>query len=78
MPNRDSDYMFAGLMTLSLIVIGVEAAKKKKKTQTHRHEKEEKKGNILACILGLVFFSSYFLRRRVRSLGRNIDRTIER
>ena len=67
--------MFAGLMTLSLIVIGVEAAKK---TQTHRHEKEEKKGNILACILGLVFFSSYFLRRRVRSLGRNIDRTIER
>ena len=40
MPNRDSDYMFAGLMTLSLIVIGVEAAKK---TQTHRHEKEEKK-----------------------------------
>ena len=43
MPNRDSDYMFAGLMTLSLIVIGVEAAKKKKKTQTHRHEKEEKK-----------------------------------
>jgi hypothetical protein len=47
------DYTLASATALSRTIVGAEG-KKRKKTRA------EKKGNILACILGFVFFDCYF------------------